>query len=232
MAPNLGAIFICGSAMSAIIYIDESGDLGWTLDKPYRRGGSSRHITISAIVVPTAKKHLPKRLVRHLYEHHNWDVKTERKWTEMEPQEKTNFASKVAALCVAHPDIMLYSCITYKSGVNEARSKDPNLLYNYMIKKMLLDVMAQYDRIVVVPDPRSIKVKSGNSLRDYLTTELLFTKEAQTELIMQPIDSDKCLNLQFTDMLAGAVQGHFEDQRSDCWDILENHVQITPLYFP
>jgi hypothetical protein len=33
------------------IYIDESGDLGWTLDKPNRNGGSSKYITITGIVI-------------------------------------------------------------------------------------------------------------------------------------------------------------------------------------
>jgi len=33
------------------IYIDESGDLGWKLDKPNRNGGSSKFITITGILI-------------------------------------------------------------------------------------------------------------------------------------------------------------------------------------
>jgi hypothetical protein len=32
------------------VFIDESGDLGWTLDKPNRNGGSSRFITLTGIL--------------------------------------------------------------------------------------------------------------------------------------------------------------------------------------
>lgn len=34
------------------VYLDESGDLGWVLDKPYRNGGSSRFMTIAFVACP------------------------------------------------------------------------------------------------------------------------------------------------------------------------------------
>ena len=56
----------------AYIFADESGDLGWTLDKPYRAGGSSRHLTVASVCVPPEKRHLPKRVVRDLYKKYGW----------------------------------------------------------------------------------------------------------------------------------------------------------------
>jgi len=47
------------------IYIDESGDLGFTF-KP-RGKGSSRYLTIACLFVPKELSHLPKKLVRKLY---------------------------------------------------------------------------------------------------------------------------------------------------------------------
>lgn len=52
--------------MSTSIYLDESGDLGWSLDKPYKNGGSSRYLTLAAVIVPTAKSHVITRVVRGL----------------------------------------------------------------------------------------------------------------------------------------------------------------------
>jgi hypothetical protein len=46
------------------VYLDESGDLGWTFDKPYRHGGSSRYLTISVLIVPKDLSHLPKRILK------------------------------------------------------------------------------------------------------------------------------------------------------------------------
>jgi hypothetical protein len=43
--------------MSSIqIYLDESGDLGWRFDKPYRYGGSSRYLTIVSLIISPHEK--------------------------------------------------------------------------------------------------------------------------------------------------------------------------------
>lgn len=34
------------------VYFDESGDLGWSFDKPYGAGGSSRYLTIAFLIIP------------------------------------------------------------------------------------------------------------------------------------------------------------------------------------
>jgi hypothetical protein len=118
-----------------------------------------------------------------------------------------------------------------KRNVQEHIRKDSNKLYNYMVKLLLLDVMAQHDYVNFVPDPRSIKVESGNSLHDYLQTELWFGLSAQTRLETTPRDSRHCLNLQFTDMVAGVVQSHFEFDDHRHWDNLSEHVNLKTLYF-
>jgi hypothetical protein len=109
--------------------------------------------------------------------------------------------------------------------------QDANKLYNYMVKIMLLEHMAKHDRITFVPDPRSLKVESGNSLHDYLQTELWFSAGATTRLETTPRDSRHCLNLQFTDMVAGVVQSHFEFGQSRHWEHLRPHVAIKTLFF-
>lgn len=170
--------------MSCIIYLDESGDLGWTFDAPYRSGGSSRHLTITAVCVPSEKKHIPKRIVRDLYSRFSWPTANERKWVQMPANERTHFANEARKMCDQHPDIHLHAIVVNKQKVEEHIRKDCNKLYNYMIRLALLERMAAYGAVTLIPDPRSIKVKSGNSLADYLQTELWFTKKVKTELNM------------------------------------------------
>jgi len=62
-----------------IIYLDESGDLGWKFTAPYRNGGSSRHLTIASLAVSPPNKHRPKRLVKKLYTKFNWPTNIEKK---------------------------------------------------------------------------------------------------------------------------------------------------------
>ena len=100
-----------------------------------------------------------------------------------------------------------------------------------MIRLSLLDRMAGHDVVTLVPDPRSIKVQSGNSLHDYLQTELWFTKKATTKLVTNPIDSESCLGIQFADMLAGLVQSRFEDNESSNFQILAAQINLSRLFF-
>ncbi|MDT1780317.1 hypothetical protein NLX66_014025 [Acinetobacter baumannii] len=48
--------------------MDESGDLGWNMEKPYQKGGSSRMLTLAAICLPENKVKYVQRIVRALYE--------------------------------------------------------------------------------------------------------------------------------------------------------------------
>ncbi|QKS61694.1 DUF3800 domain-containing protein [Cupriavidus gilardii] len=53
--------------MAITIYLDESGCLGWKLDAPYQRGGSSRHFTLAAAIIPDGRESILTRPVRGLY---------------------------------------------------------------------------------------------------------------------------------------------------------------------
>jgi len=48
--------------MHSHIFLDESGDLGWKLNSPYRNGGSSKFLTISYLISPITDIHLPRRI--------------------------------------------------------------------------------------------------------------------------------------------------------------------------
>lgn len=215
-----------------IIYLDESGDLGWTFDQPYRAGGSSRYLTISSLVVSNQAKELPKRLIKKLYTKFGWDTSKEKKWSMMTLAERERFSTQASQLIRTRPDdIQYHAIIVKKEQVQEHIRKDSNKLYNYMIGLSLLQEMSLHDNIVFVPDPRSIKVQSGNSLHDYLLTKLWFDYQVKTQLKTQPLSSDKCLNLQFADMLSGLVQHHFEDGNSNAWNIMAPHIQYKKLFF-
>jgi len=216
---------------SALVYLDESGDLGWSFHAPHGAGGSSRYLTIGAICVPSAKKHIPKRVIRGLYNKFRWPTNIEKKWSMMTQDERVEFAHDAHAMCRAHADIHLHAIVVKKENVQQHIRNDSNKLYNYMIRLCLIDRMAQYDQVTMVPDPRSIKVKSGNSLHDYLLTELWFTKNVKTELQTTPVDSAQSLGIQFADMLSGAVQRRFESGMADCFAILRPRVNLKCLFF-
>jgi hypothetical protein len=218
--------------MAATIFIDESGDLGWTLDRPYGHGGSSRYLTIAAVVVREDEhKHRPSRLVRDMYKFHGWSAANEKKWTRMSRAERLDFATKAAKLAAAQPAIKLFAMTVRKANVQEHLRADPNLLYNYMLKLMLLDEMAAHDEVVLKPDPRTIKVQSGNSQHEYLQTVLWYERGARTRLHSEPEGSEKQLGIQFADMLAGVVQSNFELNQQPPWRAMKDSIAWNSLFF-
>ena len=215
-----------------IIYLDESGDLGWKFNAPYRHGGSSRYLTIASLVVSNSKKHLPKRLVRKLYKKFNWSTNIEKKWSEMSNEERLFFAKKANELHLKYSNDIKYLSITVKKeNVQTHIRADSNKLYNYMIGLSLLNEMSKHEKIIFMPDSRSIKVKSGNSLHDYLQTKLWLELGVITKLTTTPSDSASSLNIQFADMLSGIIQGHFEDNHSNIWSEIRNNIHYQTLFF-
>ena len=149
----------------------------------------------------------------------------------MSPQEKIDFSTKAKNLKSTNPQIRYMSMTVRKENVQEHIRADSNKLYNYMISKLMLNEMAKYDEVTFIPDPRTIKVKSGNSLPDYLQTQLWFEKQVTTKLNYQPISSDQSLNLQFADMLSGCIQSHFEDTNSINFNLLKDCISYKVLFF-
>lgn len=217
--------------MDATVFVDESGDLGWKFDAPYLRGGSSRYLTIAAVMVPNALVHHPARVIRDLYLDRKWSTAKERKWTGMSPGARINFAQRAVKMCDAHADIRLFAMTVKKCNVQQHLQTDSNLLYNYMLKLLLIDDLVRCSKVTLRPDPRTIKVASGNSQHDYLQTTLYYERNVTTKLFTEPMDSKTDLGIQFADMLAGVVQSHQEFHQSDPWKVLSHKVRWRTLFF-
>ncbi len=215
----------------SFIYLDESGDLGWKFDAPYRDGGSSRYLTIAALIVSEQSVNDPMRGMRRLYNKFSWPTAKEKKWARMLPDERAGFAEMAKRVAAGSDGGIKYVSITAKKeNVQQHIRVDPNKLYNYMIRMLLLDEMARHDEVLFFPDDRSIKVKSGNSLGDYLQTELWFTKNVATVLKTYPCDSSKNLSVQFADMLSGIAQSHYQDRVSEPYRMLAAHFQPKLIF--
>lgn len=149
----------------------------------------------------------------------------------MGASERSAFAAEIRKLCDANPDIFLHAIVVKKQNVLAHIRADGNKLYNYMIRLALLARLAKHDVVTMIPDPRSIKVKSGNSLHDYLQTELWFTAKSSTNLLTTPMNSATCKGIQLADVLAGMVQAHFEDNASRDFQMIQPRLILNRLFF-
>lgn len=213
------------------IYLDESGDTGWSFELPYTRGGSSRYLVITACALPAVALAQPEQLVRRLYKFRKWNKETERKWSRMSPTARSAFVVSAAALLRNKPEVRLLAIVVDKRQVGTHICQDPDRLYNYMVRRLLLNEMAKHDRVNFRPDPRSIKAESGLGLHEYLQTELWFTAEVRTLLETVFLDSRGSPNLQFVDMASGAIHAHFEFGETRNWSLLEPYVRLEKWNF-
>lgn len=143
-----------------------------------------------------------------------------------------DFATRAAQLSEGRSGVSFHAITIYKPNIEEHIRTDGNKLYNYMIGLLFLRQLQKYDAVTFIPDERSVKVSSGNSLHDYIQTKLWFDKGAATILETRPGDSAKFRSLQFDDMLAGCVQDQFEDAKNRPFDRIRSELAIKRLYFP
>ncbi len=211
------------------IYLDESGDLGWSLEQPHNRGGSSRFLTLAAVIVPPHKTHYITRVIRNLYKARNRPKSHELKSLELRPHERATFARELVAIHTRHPDIQFTAITVAKSAVNQAFRKHPNGLYNYMTKLMLLDKMGRYDQVDFIPDARSVKIELKHAFHDYLRTALA-EQGFDTSLTTTPQESRDHFEIQFADILAALVWSHFEYGNEQVL-ALEGHLHHKKLFF-
>ena len=195
------------------------------------KGGSSRHLTISAIFAPEEKSDLPRRLVRSVYRKFGWPPSEEHKWCSMDADQRSVCAFEMRKLCESNPDIFLHAIVVKKQNVMAHIREDSNELYNYMIRLALLDRMSKHRVVTMIPDPRSVKAGSSNSLHDYLQAELWFTKKSKTTLSAFSYDSAACKGIQLADFLAGMVQAHFEDDESRAFRTIQPKLKLNRLFF-
>ena len=80
------------------VYFDESGDLGWKFDKPYRQEGSSRFLTIAHIFTTRSNEKYINRHVRDIYTSKGRPFKLELKAAGLEDYDRINIAKETVKL--------------------------------------------------------------------------------------------------------------------------------------
>ncbi len=214
-----------------LIYFDESGELGWTFSKPFGKGGSSRYLTLAFLMIPIEKKFLTQRIVRKIYRIEKRNPKIELKGKDLTKKGRKYFANKINKLLQEHNDIKIFVITVRKENVLLHIRQDANKLYNYMIKLVLLNEIKKMPVVTLIPDPRSIKVESKNSLIDYLQIALWF-EESSTTIIKQSYqDSRRNLNLQFVDFIAHIFWSKYELNNLNGFNILKSCVNFKELFF-
>lgn len=211
------------------VYLDESGDTGWNFAFPFRNGGSSRFLCLAFLFLPNDHRKITEQIVIDLYKKYRW--LKERKASKTSQKQKLEFANSLNALLQNVNEIKIDCIVVKKENVQPHIRADPNKLYNYMCKLVVIDYVKKVAEVEFIPDNRTIKVASGNSLSDYLQTTLWFECGVATTLRNNPQQSDRNYNLQFVDWIAHCVWAHFEDGETRVFSEVSRHIKIRQLFF-
>ena len=211
------------------VYLDESGDLGWNFTAPFGQGGSSRFLTLAFLFLPKQSRHAPKNLIRCLYKKYKWQ--NEKKAHSATLKQKKLFCEKTVELLKRHSKVKIDVIIVNKANVRSHIRADSNKLYNYMTSLVVPDYVGSEKEIEFIPDERSVKVRSGNSLADYLQIKLWFERGFETKINDRPGVSHKNYNLQFVDWVAHCTWIRYEFGEFQPFNILSPFIKVRQLYF-
>ncbi len=214
------------------IFIDESGDLGWTLDKPNRNGGSSRYITLTGLVISENDEKYITRFISDIYKKYKLTPNIEKKGANFLPEHSSFISNQLSKLSTKCHSFMIISLTVNKSKVFDALKKDKNIFYNYALGLLLKNEIVKHERVEIILDKRTIKVSHGESFPDYIKTQV-WGEGHNIEISCCFLESTHNKMLWFADWYANFVWRNYEDNENSSYSVIQNATYFSEkrLYF-
>ncbi|MEI6397026.1 MAG: DUF3800 domain-containing protein [Candidatus Taylorbacteria bacterium] len=175
------------------VYVDESGDLGQ---------GGERFFVIASIL--TEKSSRIKNIVKHFCAKKNIKEIKASKLTFSEKQKLLNQLSSV------EDHKVFYIAVDKKHIYNTKLFEDKNLIYNYIFQHLIKPIIKNSSTdLDIILDNHSTKVKSINSLREYIRIKAYAEWNIKYNINIRYMDSRECKLIQMTDVAANCIYGHY-----------------------
>lgn len=217
-------------------YLDESGDLGWTLNQPYRKSGSSRFFTIALLILPQEKEKHINRFLRKFHKERGGQDK-EYKGASFSSRKAKSMARKILGFIEHDPDMHLGAVTINKAKVPSmlTGTENSNILYNHMVQALLCPMVKHYENISIIPDKRSVPSGSQNSCADLIKHKLWCEFDSRISISYKAEESQYNQRLQFIDWIANFVWRSYEDSHKnssqDAYQIISPSLQEKTIYF-
>lgn len=145
-----------------IIFLDESGDLGWSFDKPRLKGGSSRFITIAGIAIENDKVKFLTRYAHELFLLYRTKRKVEIKGSDFSNYEALSVVQRSYSFA-SDLQFQVMSITADKRNVHLQLRRDSNVFYNHILNNLLAEYLNADHEINIVLDDRTVRAGSRNS---------------------------------------------------------------------
>jgi len=177
------------------IYLDESGDLGFS-------GKGSDYFIITCVKINDDKtnvlfKRIPKE-VRERSLTKKTKKQSELKFSNSSPLIRERFLTRAAKL-----DIETYSLIIKKEHTQQKLKDNLPVLYSYLIKVLLENVISPNNKINICLD-RCMSSRQRENFENYINTEFFFRFQKVPELDIAHENSTCNEALQVIDFICGA----------------------------
>ena len=232
---------------TAMAYMDESGDLGWKLDRPYLAGGSPRYFVIAITIGMNGQHRRLGKVVDQLHKAQKWTSKKEKKWATINRGPRENFCQLAAKELACNPELKVIVGVYHKQNAPhflrsiDAREMHPNatdaeivaleakykgrahLVYAMMAAEMLADHLPKMETFTFCPD----ELNEGQRALDHILTYRLLIQQ-QRNLHIRRVDRVAAMQrgLDFADMCAGATFEAYQRGDSHFLEILRPYITI------
>lgn len=233
--------------VSAMAYLDESGDLGWKLDKPYLNHGSSRYFVIAIAVGMNHAYRRFGKVMGQLHTQQGWTSKKEKKWGTINDLPREIFCQLAAKELAGNDDLKVMIAVFHKESAPhflrdvdvaqahpeataaeilalEAKYKGrAHLVYAMMVAETLAAHLPEMDSFAFCPD----ELNGGQRALDHILTYRLLIQD-QRDLTLNRVERVAAMEfgLTFADMCAGAVFEAYERGVTKYLDILKPYVVV------
>ena len=203
---------------STTIYLDESGDLGFSFP------ASSAYLTIACVC--TTNPRALKKAVRRLKQSLHYPRSMEFKATKDSAKVRQQLLSLVVSL-----GLIVREVSVYKPGVYDNLRREPNALYNYLAGFLVLSCLRELLQARLVVDRREVKVGAlPYQLDGYLQFRLAEDQLSKRLEVMQE-DSFVSPGVQLADAVAHAIWRFRERRDRSDYDIIQPAIRSQAVFF-
>lgn len=205
------------------MYFDESGNLG----------SSGNYFVIAGILTkePKSLHNIMKKTLLH--------IKKNYKNVKFNSNElKANVANKkikeIIINNICKKDICISYIVAQKKHIQDNLKDDKNCLYNYLLKVLLSNYNNQFrnNKVNLILDNKTIKVKSINSFKDYINIYWNYEMKLNIDVKVEYKDSkaSDAYNIQAADYLANAIFARYEYDNICYYNLLKQKLEIKERF--
>ena len=207
------------------IYLDESGDLGFS-------SKASKYFVIAALMTKDSLR-IEKCITK---------VRKERlpnkykKIPELKYHNSDNIVRRRILQCIAKTDTEIAYAILRKRQVYENLRNKPNILYNFLCGSLIGNIFRNYhinSRVNVIVD-RSLTNINREAFDEYVSYRALMSKTEIFNLDLLEInhvDSTQNRCIQAVDFVAGAIARNYEREDPLFYQIIDGRIKIALDFF-